>query len=100
MAIDWDGMYTLTEYHSLTNLIAYAIDDTVPEEIADRFAKHSSLAFARYMKYDYETKEICRIFEEKRIQHMLLKGFIMKDYYPSPEMRTMCDVDILVKPED
>lgn len=100
MDIDWDGMYTLTEYHSLTNLIAYAIDNTVPEEVADRFSKHSSLAFARYMKYDYETKEICRIFEEKKIPYMLLKGFIMKDYYPSPEMRTMCDVDILVKPED
>ena len=100
MDIDWDKLYALSEYHSLTNLIAYAIDDTVPKEIADKFAQHSSVAFARYMGYDYETKEICRNFEEKKISYMLLKGFIMKDYYPLPEMRTMCDVDILVKPEE
>lgn len=100
MDIDWGKMYALSEHHSMTNIIAYVTDDTIPKEIADRFLQHSSLAFARYMRYEYETKEICRIFEEKKISYMLLKGFVMKDYYPSPEMRTMCDVDILVKPED
>lgn len=100
MDIDWNKMYELSEHHFLTNLIAYAIDDTVSEEIADKFIQHSTMAFTRYMKYDYETKEICRIFEEQKISYMLLKGFIMKDYYPSPEMRTMCDVDILVKSDD
>ena len=100
MDIDWDRMYTLTEYHSVTNLIAYAIDESVPQEIADIFAKSSTIAFARYMGYEHETAQICKLFEENKISYMPLKGHIMKNYYPSPEMRTMCDVDILVKEQD
>lgn len=100
MGIDWEEMQSLCAFHSVSNLIAYAMDGSVPKDIADKFAQHSSVAFARYAGYDYATKEICRIFEEKHISYMPLKGYIMKDYYPSPEMRTMCDVDILVKADE
>lgn len=34
------------------------------------------------------------------INFLALKGILLKKYYPLPELRTMCDIDILVKKED
>lgn len=42
---------------------------------------------------------IFRAFDEKKIEYMPLKGILMKDVYPKPEMRTMGDGDILIKLE-
>ena len=39
-------------------------------------------------------------FEKEGITYMPLKGTLLKDLYPSPEMRTMGDADILIRPEE
>ena len=41
-------------------------------------------------------KEISDAFEKNGIRHQVLKGVIMKDLYPSPEMRDMSDIDLVV----
>ena len=47
-----------------------------------------------------ELKKLIDIFEENEIINQPMKGAIMKFLYPSPEMREMGDVDILVREED
>lgn len=34
------------------------------------------------------------------LPHLLFKGFIVKNYYPIPELRNFGDIDILIKPTD
>lgn len=41
--------------------------------------------------------KICTAFEEKGIDHMPVKGTLMKPLYPDHAMRYMCDADILIK---
>ena len=43
--------------------------------------------------------QVCKAFEENGIAYMPLKGLLLRDLYPAPEMRTMGDVDILIRPE-
>ena len=38
-------------------------------------------------------------FEENGIDYIPLKGFVLQDLYPKPEMRTMGDADILIRME-
>lgn len=57
-----------------------------------------------YMTYidiqqKYETDSIFLEFDKNGIDYMPLKGTIIKDLYPSPEMRTMSDADILIREE-
>lgn len=40
---------------------------------------------------------ICAVFEQNKIDYMLLKGAQLKGLYKKPEMRTMADIDILIK---
>lgn len=43
--------------------------------------------------------QVCKALEENGIAYMPLKGLLLRDLYPAPEMRTMGDVDILIKTE-
>ena len=42
---------------------------------------------------------VLRAFQEQGIDHMPVKGCLMKGRYPSPEMRPMGDADILIRME-
>ena len=42
---------------------------------------------------------VCEAFEKNGIAYMPLKGLVLRDMYPAAEMRTMGDVDILIKTE-
>ena len=44
--------------------------------------------------------EICRCFDQNEISYIPLKGSVLRGEYPKPWMRTSCDVDILIHPED
>ncbi len=45
----------------------------------------------------YEIRNIFAAFDEKGIEYMPLKGTLIKEMYPKPEMRSMGDADILIK---
>ena len=47
----------------------------------------------------FAAKEITDAFEKAGIRHQMLKGTIMKRIYPSPEMREMSDIDLVVYDE-
>lgn len=44
--------------------------------------------------------QITKAFEENGIRHQVLKGAITKTLYPSPEMREMSDIDLVVYDEN
>ena len=44
-------------------------------------------------------QQISQAFEENGIDHMPVKGTLMKNLYPDHAMRYMCDADILIKEE-
>ena len=48
---------------------------------------------------DYIAKEIFSLFNEKHIEYMPLKGVLLREFYPYPEMRIMGDLDVLIKTE-
>jgi hypothetical protein len=45
-------------------------------------------------------EQIFRAFEEAGVSYMPVKGTLLKNLYPSPEMRTMGDADILIRMEE
>lgn len=47
----------------------------------------------------HSIKEIFSAFDEQEIDYLPLKGSVLKNIYPKPEMRSMGDADILIKTE-
>lgn len=46
---------------------------------------------------DRELKKVSSLFNENKIDYLLLKGSILKDLYPRRELRQMGDADILIR---
>ncbi|TKB44659.1 nucleotidyltransferase family protein [Thalassotalea mangrovi] len=61
----------------------------------------STLYRQRNIDIKQETTDIHQLLADANIEHILLKGAasLFNATYPSPAMRYMCDVDILVNPE-
>ena len=52
------------------------------------------------VKQEYMAKEVLRLLNDNNIRHIVFKGYVIKDVYPSPELRTMGDIDIIIDSED
>ena len=99
-----EAMYALAERHDLAHLAGAALYDkgmlTKGQAISEKFQHAQVVALYRYTKLEYERKRIYEVFENAGIAYVPLKGIIIRNYYPQPQLRTSCDIDILVHRED
>lgn len=96
-------LYGLSALHDMAQIVAQAIEKmnvNSNEEIVKKFQKQQMLAIYRYQKIQYELEQLCATLENAKINHIPLKGAILRNYYPEPWMRTSCDIDILIPSKD
>lgn len=99
----WDALYRLAKHHDLCHLVAEAVRRLSldpPAEIAAKLEKQSMIALYRTEQVSYELASLTAALTEARVPHLPLKGSVLRTYYPAPELRLSCDIDLLVRPED
>lgn len=97
-----EKLYNLAKDHGLCSITAITLNnlnielnELRPKIINDY--KSETLADAMQHKaFDKIMEKCC----ERKVEMIPLKGTIIKKLYPSVAMRRMCDVDILIHPED
>ncbi len=95
-------LYELSAKHDIAHLIAAALEKRGllhDDEIGKAFKKQKMLAIFRREQINFEEERVCGILESEQIEFIPLKGAIIKKYYPEQWMRTSCDIDILIHPE-
>ena len=99
---DWQELYNLSSAQDICSLIADQIRniDAVPKNIKKKFEEAQYINICRETNQDYYIKRILNDFEENKINNMVIKGYILKNMYPSSLQRSMCDIDILINPDD
>lgn len=96
-------LYELSNTQDLAHIISHVLSENgvrYNSDVAKKFEEKQMLAIFRSENIEYETKRICEILEKGKIEHIPLKGAVLRHYYPEMWMRTSCDVDILVHEED
>lgn len=95
-------VYKLAFRHDVAHLVGQAVSEFNLEESESLTeCRQAALqAVCRYLRSDYECRQICETLEAAKIQFIPLKGSVLRDYYPEAWMRTSCDLDILVHPEE
>ena len=97
-------LYNLSKKHDLAHLVGDALDRNGllldGTEVKKRFLQERNLAVYRYEQIQYEFEQICGALEQAKIPFLPLKGSVIRPLYPEPWMRTSCDIDILVAPQD
>lgn len=93
----------LSKSHDLAHIIASLLErlKLLPEgEVGEQFKKQKMLAMYRYLQISREIPAVKDTLEEAKIPFILLKGSVIRKYYPEPWMRTSSDIDVLVRESD
>ena len=95
-------MVTLANSHGVLGLIGSVIEscDNVPGDAYNKFFRAYKRNIYRDAKRGILIDLLLGDFESDGVDCMPLKGYVLKDMYPSVEMRDMCDVDILIHTKD
>lgn len=96
-------LYNTSKTHDLTHIVGQALHSLgieMPAQLAADFEREQMIAIYRYQNLQFEFNQLCKTLSEAKIPYLPLKGAVMRDYYPTPWMRTSCDIDVLVHEED
>ena len=101
--VDWNSVFEIGLRQDAANLAWFSIEklNNPPEgklfnQWQEVYAKAASKCLKQMMEIDFLAEE----FTKRGYDIMFLKGSKIREYYPSPDMRTMTDIDLLVKAED
>lgn len=97
--IKWEKLYNLACYHKVSNIIYYSLKDVkdeykMPEDIWQKIYGDYKKGVAKEAVQHVMTEMILEEYEKSRIECIPLKGYVLKGFYPKPDMRTMGDIDI------
>ena len=97
-------LFKLSKMHDTTHLVAKSLNDNglleEGSEAKKRFLKELNLAIYRVEQLDFEISSLSEVLEQAKIPFILLKGSIIRNYYPEKWMRTSCDIDVIAKEQD
>ena len=96
-------LFRLSKLHDIANVVGEALLTNgvqMPDKVKFEFIKQQTLAVSRYERINYELGELATFFEQNQIPFMPLKGSVIREYYKRPDLRTSCDIDILIKKSD
>lgn len=104
--LDWNKIYELSVYHKVDNIMGYVVEqltrngvgsELLTKQLIDKFKNAKYAGIMREAIQHNELEKLTSLFEKNQIDFLLLKGSILKDYYPSSDMRFLTDIDILAK---
>ncbi|MGG7200410.1 nucleotidyltransferase domain-containing protein [Clostridium butyricum] len=101
--VDYEKLIQEIKCHNVSSLVYYTLEKDVINEIDDNILSEwkKEVFFSNIVQINHitEIKKVLNIFNEKGIKVILLKGLILRNLYPKPELRSMSDADILVENE-
>lgn len=103
--INLKELFNEARFHKVEGLIYNSIDKslfTMDEDINIlKEEKRSTLStIINQAKHVKKISEILNKFNDNNIPIIVLKGLVVRYLYPNPNLRTMCDADVLVHPHD
>ena len=94
---------TLAREHDLGHLLSIGAERCgvkLSDETRAVADSERMTAVYRHVGLRGELSSILATLEDGGIDHLPLKGSVIRAFYPEPWMRTSCDIDILVREED
>ena len=100
---DWPALLRLARAHQVEPLVWRAVERAgldAPEEVRRALKGARDRALFRETQQDHTAAALRAALTGAEVPHVLLRGAVLKDDYPAPGLRTMSDLDYLVRVED
>jgi len=95
-------VYSYAREQDVTYIVASALSKLglLSGDIKATFFNEQLGSVYRNEQFMHDMDFISSVLEDNQIAYIPLKGAVIKHYYPKPEMRTTCDIDVLIHEED
>lgn len=99
---DWDSLLLLAKRHRVEALLQYALNGApgVPNHVRERLQNAWRHALMQDARQEYTARVIGEALAAQSIPYAPMKGLVLKEHYPSRELRCMSDLDFYIRPED
>lgn len=99
--VDWNAVYKEAEAHEIVALLFPVLKDLDAQqrpnpELMAKWQKATLVEGLMQIRHLEEMKRIFDRFDKAGIPVIALKGLILRELYPHPELRSMSDADILI----
>ncbi len=101
-----DDVLSLVYDFSLVQDVVYIVGCALSKlgllsgDIKTAFFNEQLASVYRCEQLMHELQSVSELFEREEIPFVALKGSVVREYYPKPEMRMSCDMDVLVHKQD
>ncbi len=101
--IPLSDLFALAKEQKIAHLVGFALKENArlseEDPISARFEKEMMMAVLTTERIERERLRAGLILEEAGIEHIPLKGAVLRAFYPETWMRTSADADILIPEE-
>lgn len=98
-----EEIFELASIHATQGIVSYIfmhypeLSDENTHEFMRQFCLNTVVLYTRRAEL---MKRLMEKLDEAGIDHLMMKGFIVREYYTVPELRTFGDIDFNIKAED
>lgn len=106
VSFSYEQLYKAAKAHNVVPIIFQELFKSDSDwakasgEIQETFRKSYISAVYLSNLQDFSVKEFGEKLTEQGIEYVPVKGYVIKKLYPEPELRTMSDIDFLIREED
>jgi hypothetical protein len=104
-ALSWDDILYLSQIHAVAGIMGYTAQKETssfrPNAEAAKIHRGLYLhTIQSSVRSAFAYQRIIDEFTKNQIPHIVMKGHVVKDYYPVMELRSMGDLDLVAHEED
>lgn len=100
---EWTEIYNFLKFNNLlplfySKLLKLKLKEFVPDNVLFTLQRDYNAFSCTTIKRQHELSRILKVFNDKKIDVILLKGVLIgNEYYDNPTERPMSDIDLLIK---
>lgn len=101
--VDYPELIKLSKINSTEGIVNYIFmknPEMLSPEYRGYMKKQCLSEISMYSRRAEQMKVLVNKMDEQGIDHLLFKGFIVREYYTVPELRTFGDIDFVIRKED
>ncbi len=101
--VDWNELFQYAKIHTIDGIIGFECTkyQLCNDKIIAKKLENSMInIFGLHYRKAEQMKRLILLLNENGIDHILMKGYVLKDIYPVPELRTYGDIDFVIREKD
>ncbi len=101
--VDWNRLAEMARIHNVLGILGYMAMTwpICPEERIKAFLRKNCLGtIAAFAARGNLARQLSDDLAQQGIDHIVMKGFVLRQFYPVPELRTFGDIDLVIRQSD